>query len=151
MKKTSMTVAASFLVAFASASQAQVAGQQPAKTPARSQQRIPIKKDTRRVDTLRITVVRVDTIRITDTTTVYLPAESPFTAMLTKTDTLRDSTRCGWVPIPIPIPIPFSHTEGHANPAPPIAVAATVTPEPATWALVATGLVGVGIVARRKR
>jgi hypothetical protein len=146
-----MTVAAGFLVAFASASQPQLAAQQPAKAPAHSQQRIPIKKDTRRVDTLRVTVVRVDTIRITDTTTVYLPAESPFTAMLTKTDTLRDSTKCGWVPIPIPIPIPFSHTEGHANPAPPIAVAATVTPEPATWALVATGLVGVGIVARRKR
>lgn len=151
MKKSSMTIAASFVVAFASALQAQVAVEQPAKSPARSEQRIPIKKDTKRVDTLRVTVVRVDTIRITDTVTVFLPAESPITAMLAKTDTLRDSTKCGWVPIPIPIPIPFSHSEGHASAAPPIAASATVTPEPATVFLVATGLVGVGIVALRTR
>jgi hypothetical protein len=151
MKKTSMTVAAGFMVAFASASQAQVAAQQPDKTPVRSQQRIPIRKDVRRVDTLLVTVVRVDTLRITDTVTVYLPAASPMTAMLTKTDTLRDSTTCGWVPIPIPIPIPFSHSEGHASAPPPFATTATVTPEPATVFLVATGLVGVGIVALRSR
>jgi len=123
--------------------------QAPAKTPARSQQRIPIRKDTKRVDTLRVTVVRVDTIRVTDTITVFVPAESPLMTMVAKTDTLRDSTSCGLVPIPIPIPIPLSHSpHGGSGPTP---FAATVTPEPATVFLVATGLLGVAIVVRRKR
>ena len=142
-----------WIVALAIASS--VVAQEPAKAPAQSQQRIPIRKDTRRVDTVRVTVVRVDTIRVTDTVTVFVPAESPFTTLLAKTDTLRDTTSCGVVPIPIPIP--FSRPRDHPSTpadhpsAPTPFVAATVTPEPATILLVATGLAGLGIVARRRR
>jgi len=96
-----------------------VVAQEPAKAPARSQQRIPIRKDTKRVDTLRLTVIRVDTIRVTDTITVFVAAESPFATLVAKTYTLRDSTSCGLVPIPIPIPIPFSHTADHPSSASP--------------------------------
>ena len=140
-----------FIVSLVIASS--VIAQAPPKTPARSQQRIPIKKDTKRVDTLRLTVVRVDTIRITDTVTVFVPTESPIATMLAKTDTLRDSTSCAFVPIPIPIP--FWRSPDHPSDPTPLSdtppLAATVTPEPATIFLVATGLVGLGIVARRKR
>jgi PEP-CTERM motif-containing protein len=132
-----------------------VVAQEPAKAPTQSQQRIPIRKDTKRVDTVRVTVIRVDTIRVTDTITVYMPAESPFTTLLAKTDTLRDTTSCGFVPIPIPIPFsrPADHPStpaDHPN-APTPFIVATVTPEPATVFLLATGLVGLAIVARRKR
>jgi hypothetical protein len=139
-----------FIVGLVIASSA--VAQEPDKTPPRSQQRIPIRKDTKRVDTVRVTVVRVDTIRIIDTVPIFVPAEAPFTTMLAKTDTLRDSTSCGFVPIPIPIPIPSSHPADQPSPPPPPPpFTATVTPEPATIFLVATGLVGLGIVARRRR
>jgi len=97
MKQTSMTVAAAFVVAFASASHAQGTAQQPAKTPVSSQQRIPIRKDTRRVDTLRVTVVRVDTIRITDTTTV-----SPVRPVSASTSAPASTRRSSWAATHVP-------------------------------------------------
>jgi hypothetical protein len=109
--------------------------------------RIPLKKERLPAGTVTtthdtVTMFRVDTVRIVQT---IVRTDTVF-----RTDTLRDSCSGAAFPVPIPVPIPVDHR--HQTP-PPAGVAVSVTPEPATFALVGTGLaalIGLSCYRRRK-
>ena len=111
---------------------------------AQSNPRIPIVKERRppvvKVET--VTVVRV----ITDTITRYVPGPLSIDSFFVH-DTVRRGTRV----IPLPIPIPLSKDCAVAAIAAVVEPDATVTPEPATWLMVATGLVIILVVARFRK
>jgi hypothetical protein len=116
----------------------------PALGQATSQRHIPIKKEARHVDTVwihdtvTVTLVKVDTMRLGE------PAAS--LASFFHVDTLvRVDTTKNCRDIFLPIPIPFNH--GADNPG---SSFVTANPEPATIVLVGIGLVGVGLIARKK-
>lgn len=106
------------------------------------QRHIPIKKEARHVDTVwihdTVTVSRVDTLRLGELAAT--PASFFRVDTIVRVDTTKDCRD-----IFLPVPIPFNH--GANNPGSSLVSA---TPEPATIVLVAIGLVGVGIIARRK-
>jgi hypothetical protein len=108
--------------------------------------RIPLKKEKLPVGKVvtvhdTVTMFRVDTVRIVET---VIHTDTVF-----RTDTLADSCSRAAFPVPIPVPIPIDHR--HQTPPPP-AVAVSVTPEPATFALVGTGLAGlIGVSYYRRR
>lgn len=121
---------------------------------ARSERVIRVQKPTAsRRDTVRVhdtlTVTRV----VVETLTVY--RERDDFRQYFKPDTVRDTvTRRAILPLPIPIPLTREHRvecplpSAEVPPAGPIG--ATTTPEPQMWTLVATGLVGLGVVRRRR-
>lgn len=129
-----------FFVAVLSGFSATTAGAQ-----ATSQRHIPIKKEARHVDTVwihdtvTITLAKVDTLRLGES--------PPSLASFFRVDTLvRVDTTKNCRDIFLPVPIPFNH--GANNPG---SSFVTANPEPATIVLVGIGLVGVGLIARKKR
>jgi hypothetical protein len=125
----------------------------PLSAQARSERVIKVQKPTApKRDTL--VVYRVDTVVVvkTDTLTRYVPRDD-FREFFVH-DTIRDTvTRRAILPLPIPIPLTREHRVDCPLPSaqtpPAVPIGATVTPEPQTWALVATGLVGLIVVRRR--
>lgn len=107
--------------------------------PPRSTSRIPIAKEHAtpkpRVDTVIVVVRKTDTLNFYRVDTV--PAmDFPYPYLQTARDTLSDSARChNWI---FPVPIPITRHEASIGLIP--GVELTVSPEPASIALVALGL-----------
>jgi hypothetical protein len=128
-----------------------------AQTPARSSVVIPVKKEkaaSAKTITIHdtVTMVRVDTVRVVE---AVVRTDTVF-----KVDTLRDSCSSGGFLIPVPIPLSFNHHDTSFQPAtldpggiPTPAIPTSVTPEPETVVMVATGLaamIGFSWYKRRK-
>lgn len=134
----------------------------PLSAQATSESRIPVRKQKQslRVDTVRIhdtvTLVRVDTVvriistdfqtlrieRMTDTLDngggFIVPFIAGAASGVLGSALVHSGRECPDIPVP-----PFVVPAGPIGP--------TMTPEPATWLMTATGLVGLAIVATRRR
>lgn len=114
---------------------------------ARPQERIPIRKETKReaVVAPAAPIVIHDTVVVyrTDTLGVF---ESAVASPLA--DTGIPAT-CHSLFIPIPIPFPFSHSGGNGAAA--AVVATTTTPEPGSLTLLGTGLLGLTLYVKKHR
>jgi hypothetical protein len=108
---------------------------------ATSSVRIPIKKEKPRPAPVvlhdTVTILRVDTVLVVRVDTLF------------RTDTLRDSCSRAIVPIPIPIPLPGDR--GHTAVTEAATQSVTVTPEPATFLLVGSGLAGLTLISYFRR